>query len=196
MVAVAITESLNDPPVSSNLTWVTPAEALASSTTGVPETAAPFEGTRTAVLGACAPATSSGTTHKAAVKVSAAPTTARLDTRIAHLPRTRTTDESTPPTVGYHGPGVRCNRFRGAPVRRDWSAKIRQFSPDRLIVGMRHKVVYRLEIDGTLAVHADFAAVACGVINDMSSPTTAPPTWETWAWTRRPQRRNQSRPAL
>lgn len=36
-----------------------------------------------------------------------------------------------------------------------------------LIVGMRHKVVYRLEIDGTLEVHADLAAVARGVINDM-----------------------------
>ena len=36
-----------------------------------------------------------------------------------------------------------------------------------LIVGMRQKVVYRLEIDGTLEVHADLAAVARGVINDM-----------------------------
>ena len=36
-----------------------------------------------------------------------------------------------------------------------------------LIVGMRRKVVYRLEFDGTVAVHADLAAVARGVLNDM-----------------------------
>jgi sugar lactone lactonase YvrE len=39
---------------------------------------------------------------------------------------------------------------------------------DRLLfVGMREKVVYRLETDGTVAVHADLASVARGVINDM-----------------------------
>jgi sugar lactone lactonase YvrE len=36
-----------------------------------------------------------------------------------------------------------------------------------LFVGMRGKVVYRLETDGTIAVHVDLASVARGVINDM-----------------------------
>ncbi len=36
-----------------------------------------------------------------------------------------------------------------------------------LIVGMRRNVVYRLEINGTVAVHVDLAAVARGVVNDM-----------------------------
>jgi sugar lactone lactonase YvrE len=36
-----------------------------------------------------------------------------------------------------------------------------------LIVGMRRKVVYRLEFNDTVAVHVDLAAAARGVINDM-----------------------------
>jgi sugar lactone lactonase YvrE len=36
-----------------------------------------------------------------------------------------------------------------------------------LVVGMKRSVVYRLEADGSLRVHADLAAVARGVLNDM-----------------------------
>jgi sugar lactone lactonase YvrE len=36
-----------------------------------------------------------------------------------------------------------------------------------LVVGMMRRVVYRLEADGSLRVHADLSAVARGVLNDM-----------------------------
>jgi sugar lactone lactonase YvrE len=36
-----------------------------------------------------------------------------------------------------------------------------------LVVGMMRRVVYRLEEDGSLSVHADLSAVARGVLNDM-----------------------------
>jgi sugar lactone lactonase YvrE len=36
-----------------------------------------------------------------------------------------------------------------------------------LVVGMMRRVVYRLEVDGSLHVHADLSSVARGVLNDM-----------------------------
>ena len=36
-----------------------------------------------------------------------------------------------------------------------------------LVVGMKRRVVYRLEADGSLRVHADLSSVARGVLNDM-----------------------------
>jgi sugar lactone lactonase YvrE len=36
-----------------------------------------------------------------------------------------------------------------------------------LVVGMKRRVVYRLEADGSLCVHADLSTVARGVLNDM-----------------------------
>jgi sugar lactone lactonase YvrE len=36
-----------------------------------------------------------------------------------------------------------------------------------LVVGMKRRIVYRLEADGSLCVHADLSAVARGVLNDM-----------------------------
>jgi sugar lactone lactonase YvrE len=36
-----------------------------------------------------------------------------------------------------------------------------------LVVGMKRRVVYRMEEDGSLCVHADLSAVARGVLNDM-----------------------------
>jgi len=36
-----------------------------------------------------------------------------------------------------------------------------------LVTGMKRKVVYRLETDGSLSVHADLSTVARGVLNDM-----------------------------
>jgi sugar lactone lactonase YvrE len=36
-----------------------------------------------------------------------------------------------------------------------------------LVVGMQRRLVYRLEADGSLAVHADLSSVARGVLNDM-----------------------------
>ena len=54
--AVRMTVLFCVPPLSTNLTWVVPDEAEASSATLVPETIALFDGTRTVVIGACAEA--------------------------------------------------------------------------------------------------------------------------------------------
>ena len=93
-------------PVSSNLTWVTPAEAVASSTTWVLETVAPAEGTTTAVLGGWALATYVGSALKEVARPSAAMTTKTLDDRKAHL---RSAAEPTAPRDGLAPPKLPCN---------------------------------------------------------------------------------------
>src|ERR1700722_13313992 len=73
IVAVATTEPSWVPPVNSNWTWVTSEEAAASSSTCVPETVVPFDGSTTLVLRDAAVAASPGTRLTAAA-IASAPT--------------------------------------------------------------------------------------------------------------------------
>jgi hypothetical protein len=71
--------------VISYCTRVTPEEAAASSTWEVPDTVAPLAGMMTVVLGARAPAASTGSTLIAAAKVSAVEATAILEIPMMRL---------------------------------------------------------------------------------------------------------------
>ena len=86
MVGVAKRRAYNvSSTVTRNWTWVTPDEAVASSTTCAPETVAPLDGTTISVLGDCALAICAGSALSAAPSVRAAATTTTLDGRMAHL---------------------------------------------------------------------------------------------------------------